>query len=162
MKRHQKGCCYFWVAKMCPTLCDLRDWLRLLWLLCPPLSPRVCSNSMSFEVVILFNHAILRLNAVLDPSRGSFKASLKESKLIPSNLFTYQDKFWHYYMNTSKFSIQQFCGWTTLTPFCQFHLRPKVSPLPLPERLSFSVLIRNASKWSKFPINFYPCLHLLW
>lgn len=99
MKRHQKVVVIAELLR-CVQLCDLGDC-----------SAPGCSGSsvlhnlpllklMSFEVVMLFNHAILRLNAVLEPSRGwippsrgSFKTSLKESKLIPSNLVTYQDKF---------------------------------------------------------------------
>jgi len=36
-------CCH-WVRKLCPTLCDTHG-LQHTRLLCPPLSPRVCSNS---------------------------------------------------------------------------------------------------------------------
>ena len=52
-------------------------------------------------------------------------------------------------------------GWTTLTPFCQLHLRPAVLPTPLSEWLSFSLLTRTVPKPDKFSINFYLCLHLI-
>ena len=54
------------------------------------------------------------------------------------------------------------CGWITLTPFCQLHLRPTVLPPPLSAWLSFSLLTRNGPKPDKLPINIYPCLHLIW
>ena len=44
---------------------------------------------------------------------------------------------------------------TTLTPFCQLHLRTAV----LFPRLS--VFTKNAPRPGKFPINFYPYLHLI-
>ena len=37
-------CCCL-VAKSCPTLCDLMDWSMPGSSLCPPLCPRVCSDS---------------------------------------------------------------------------------------------------------------------
>ena len=78
---------------MCPTRCDLGDCRAPGCSGSSVLHNLPLLKLISFEVMMLFNHAILRLNAVLDPSRGSFKTSLKESKLIPSNLVTYQDKF---------------------------------------------------------------------
>ena len=59
-------CCS--VTKPCLTFCQELQHLRLL---CPPLSPRVCSNSCQFvqtESVMLPNHLILCCPLLLLPS----------------------------------------------------------------------------------------------
>ena len=61
-------CCS--VTKSCLTFCDPQE-LQHLRLLCPPLSPRVCSNSCQLvqtESVMLPNHLILCCPRLLPPS----------------------------------------------------------------------------------------------
>ena len=61
-------CCS--VTKSCLTFCDAQE-LQHLRLLCPPLSPRVCSNSCQFaqtESVMLPNHLTLCCSLLLLPS----------------------------------------------------------------------------------------------
>ena len=61
------NCCCCSGTKSCLTFCDPQE-LQYLRLLCPPLSPRVCSNSRQFaqtESVMLPNHLILCCSLLL-------------------------------------------------------------------------------------------------
>ena len=121
------NCCCCSGTKSCLTFCDPQE-LQYLRLLCPPLSPRVCSNSRQFaqtESVMLPNHLILCCSLLLPsifpiirlfpsvpvlhirwPNYWSFSFNISPSKkysgLIFSNMNVYQKQ-------TKKLSTQK--GW---------------------------------------------------
>ena len=121
------NCCCCSGTKSCLTFCDPQE-LQYLRLLCPPLSPRVCSNSRQFdqtESVMLPNHLILCCSLLLPsifpiirlfpsvpvlhirwPNYWSFSFNISPSKkysgLISSNMNVYQKQ-------TKKLSTRK--GW---------------------------------------------------
>lgn len=68
----------------------------------------------------------------------------------------------HWENNNGQKGTFSLCGWATLTSFCQLYLGPCSPTRPLSMWLRFSLLTTNEPKPDKFPINFYPCLHLTW
>ena len=63
-------CCYCWVAKSCPTLCDPHG-LQHIRLSCPP-SPRICSNSHPLSQwchPTIFCHPLLLLPSIFPSIR---------------------------------------------------------------------------------------------
>ena len=86
-------CCS--VAQSCPTLWP--NGLRNARLPCPPLSPRVCSNSMSMESMMPSNHLILCHPLLLLPSVfPSIRVFSSESVL-----HIRQSKYWSFSFSIS-------------------------------------------------------------